>query len=128
MFDNTGFRFLEQGLGLVWQKQKIINQNIANVSTPDYKAKTVDFGVTLDNKCKCAYHPKSASYRGLDDEGLGLTISVTDEENTNQTLDGNNVDIEKESLALLDAQLQYSALSEKMMKEFEMIKTALSKA
>ena len=54
-------------------------------------------------------------------------MDVTTEPDTNQTLDGNNVDIEKEALALADTQIQYSVLSDKITKEFEMIKTALSK-
>ena len=132
MFDNTTFRFLEQGLGMTWQKQKIISQNIANDSTPGYKAKTVEFGVVLDEKCKCKYHPVEAdsqadeAYNSMN--GAQLKMTVTTESDTNQTLDGNNVDIEKEGLALADAQVQYNVLSEKIMKEFEMIKTAISKA
>ena len=58
---------------------------------------------------------------------MNLTMDVTTEPDTNQTLDGNNVDIEKEALALADTQIQYSVLSDKITKEFEMIKTALSK-
>ena len=131
MFDNTSFRFLEQGLGMTWQKQKIISQNIANDSTPGYKAKTAEFGLVLDEKCKCKYHPKTAeeieALKSGEKHTLELEMSVTTEPNTNQTLDGNNVDIEKEAIALADAQAQYDMLTEKIMKEFEMIKSALAK-
>ena len=57
MFKNTSFRFLEQGLDLTWQKQKIISQNIANDSTPGYKAKTAEFRVILDKKCNAVIIP-----------------------------------------------------------------------
>lgn len=137
LFDNTSFRFLEQGLGMTWQKQKIISQNIANDSTPDYKARTVDFKVVLEEKCKCVYHPETPHDEDEVDGRLigksggkspfGLEMVVTVENNTNQTLDGNNVDIEKEAIALADAQLQYNTLSEKIMNEFSMVRTALSK-
>ena len=131
MFKNTSFRFLEQGLDMTWQKQRIINQNIANDSTPGYKAKTVEFKVILDEKCKCKYHPHYDQSGNLIDNSrpqMRLGMNVTTEPDTNQTLDGNNVDIEKEGLALADAQIQHSMLTEKIVKEFEMIKTALSKA
>lgn len=130
MFKNTSFRFLEQGLDLTWQKQKIISQNIANDSTPGYKAKTAEFRVILDKKCKCSYHPyydKNGNRIDNSHPEMNLTMDVTTEPDTNQTLDGNNVDIEKEALALADTQIQYSVLSDKITKEFEMIKTALSK-
>ncbi len=137
LFDNTSFRFLEQGLGMTWQKQKIISQNIANDSTPGYKARTVDFNVVLEEKCKCVYHPETPHDEDEVDGRLigksggkspfGLEMVVTVENNTNQTLDGNNVDIEKEAIALADAQLQYNTLSEKIMNEFSMVRTALSK-
>lgn len=137
LFDNTSFRFLEQGLGMTWQKQKIISQNIANDSTPGYKARTVDFNVVLEEKCKCVYHPETPHDEDEVDGRLigksggkspfGLEMVVTVENNTNQTLDGNNVDIEKEGIALADAQLQYNTLSEKIMNEFSMVRTALSK-
>ncbi|MGN0654524.1 MAG: flagellar basal body rod protein FlgB [Oscillospiraceae bacterium] len=130
MFQNTSFRFLEQGLDMTWQKQRVINQNIANDSTPGYKAKTVEFKVLLDKKCKCKYHPYYDESGNLMDNSrpqMRLGMEVTTEPDTNQTLDGNNVDIEKEALALADAQIQHSMLTEKIVKEFEMIKTALSK-
>ena len=119
--DNTSFSILQKSLDATWYKQKIISQNIANDSTPGYKAKTVNFGLVLKDKCKCSYHP------GEQESGIELTTTVTEEQNTQQTLDGNNVDIEKEATALADAQLQYSTLIDKMNNEFSMIRTAIQK-
>ena len=56
LFDNTSFSLLEKSMNATWYKQKIISQNIANDSTPGYKAKTVDFKAVLNEKCKCRYH------------------------------------------------------------------------
>ena len=36
LFDTNAFRVTEQGLSVLWQKQQIISQNIANADTPDY--------------------------------------------------------------------------------------------
>lgn len=122
LFGNTSFRIMEQGLDNVWYKQKIISQNIANVSTPNYKAKTVHFGTVLREKCKCRYHDTPQEEARLD-----MTVRVTEESNTTQRLDGNNVDMEKEAVALSDAQYQYSTLIDKTINEFNMIRTALQK-
>ncbi|NLJ16931.1 MAG: flagellar basal body rod protein FlgB, partial [Clostridiales bacterium] len=43
IFDTTSFRITSQGLDILWKKQEVISQNIANKDTPDYKAKYVDF-------------------------------------------------------------------------------------
>lgn len=121
LFNNTSFRLLEQGLDAVWLKQKVISQNIANSDTPGYKAKTVQFSAVLKEKCKYQqYHKK-------DKEELTLTPVITEEKGTNQLLDGNNVDVEKEMMALSDAQYQYDVLSEKVTNEFSMIRTAITR-
>ncbi|MEG0614713.1 MAG: flagellar basal body rod protein FlgB [Oscillospiraceae bacterium] len=123
LFNNVGFKMLEKGLDATWYKQKVIGQNIANANTPGYKAKQVNFESVLDQKCKCAYHlPKEERNGEID-----LKVSVTSEPNTNQTIDENNVDAEKENVALADAQLQYSMLIDKANNEFSMIRTALQR-
>ena len=122
LFDNTSFKMLENGMDAVWYKQKVINQNIANDSTPGYKAKTVTFGAVLDEKCKCRYH---VGEQENDEIKFGVTVS--EEPNTQQTLDGNNVDIEKESAALVDAQFQYQTLIDKANTDFSMMRTALQR-
>ena len=52
LFDSNAFKITEQGLDAAWYKQQVISHNIANVSTPDFKAKTVDFGLVLKEKMK----------------------------------------------------------------------------
>ncbi len=121
LFNNTSFRLLQQGLDAVWLKQKVINQNIANSDTPGYKAKTVQFSTLLKEKCK--YH----QYHDQDDGELNLKTTITEEKGTNQLLDGNNVDVEKEMMDLADAQYQYDVLSGKITNEFSMLRTAISR-
>lgn len=121
LFNNTSFKLLEQGLDAVWLKQKVISQNIANSDTPNYKAKTVNFSSILKDKCKSSFHDNQQEGAEI---SLKATISV--EESTNQIVDGNNVDIEKESIALADAQFQYDVLIGKVNNEFSMIRSAIS--
>lgn len=122
LFNNTSFRLLEQGLDAVWLKQKVISQNIANNDTPGYKAKTVNFSAVLKEKCKSPYHKYNNT-----ESGINLKTTITQETSTNQTADGNNVDMEKESVALADAQTQYDVLSGKISNEFAMIRTAITR-
>ncbi|MCD7730497.1 MAG: flagellar basal body rod protein FlgB [Oscillospiraceae bacterium] len=124
LFDNSIQSYSEQALDAAWYKQQVISNNIANSSTPDYKAKTVEFGLILkEAKCKCKYHTP-------DEDGesrVSFSVSTTYETNTNQLLNGNNVDMEKEALDLADVQYQYSALMDQMNNNYAMIRTAITK-
>lgn len=132
LFDSNALNLAEQALDAVWYKQRVINHNISNSDTPDYKAKTVEFKLILDEMCKCKYH------EGIYHQGChGGTQKITDppklsvittyETNTNQILDGNNVDMEKEQNALTNAQYQYSALTDYLNNNYSMIRKAISK-
>lgn len=138
LFDNGAHSLAEQALDATWYKQRIINHNIANVDTPDFKAKTVDFAFILkQEKCKCRYHSAlrdnyhsghhHLSDEDNSDEPLKLSVITTYETNTNQILDGNNVDMEKEQMALADAQYQYGALIDYVNNNYAMIRKAISK-
>ena len=129
LFDSGAFKVTEWGLDATWYKQQVISLNIANISTPDFKAKTVSFQLELENACKCRYHTGSGDGRhDHTEDGTGRLRAVTTyETNTNQTLNGNNVDIEKESNALLDAQYQYSTMIDYLISRYSMIRTAIGK-
>lgn len=135
LFDGAAFTITEAGLDAAWYKQQTISHNIANISTPDYKAKTVDFGLILKEKMKCPYHGYKGcphdekSKDGSEDryEDGPVWVSTTYETNTNQILNGNNVDIEKEASELADVQYQYSTMIDYMNSQYAMIRTAIGK-
>ncbi len=123
LFDSKIQSLSEQALDAAWYKQQVISNNIANSSTPDYKAKTVEFGIILKEKCKCRYHTPDEDKGG----DISLSVSTTYETNTNQLLNGNNVDMEKEQLDLADVQYQYSAMMDQMNNNYAMIRSAITK-
>lgn len=129
LFDSVTHNLAEQALDATWYKQRVITNNIANSDTPDFKAKTVEFGIILKEKCKCKYHEGICedSFHPKNDEPVRLTVTTTYETNTNQILDGNNVDMEKEQTALADAQYQYSTLMDYLNNNYAMIRSAISK-
>ena len=52
LFDTNAFRISEQGLSVLWQKQQIIAENIANADTPDYNCKYLDFAGIFRDKLR----------------------------------------------------------------------------
>lgn len=123
LFDGTIQSLSEQALDAAWYKQQVISNNIANASTPDFKAKTVEFGIILEEKCRCKYHTPDDK----ETKQPRVTVSTTMETNTELLLNGNNVDMEKEALDLADVQYQYSALLDHMNTNYSMIRAAISK-
>lgn len=146
LFDSAAFKITEQGLDAAWYKQQVISHNIANISTPDYKAKTVSFGLILQEKSKCPYHgykncpyddlsrnsgtaqvSGSSASSGDPDDGQLVWVNTTYETNTSQLLNGNNVDIEKEGLELVDVKYQYQTMIDYMNSQYAMIRRAIGK-
>lgn len=134
LFDSAAFTLTEQGLDAAWYKQQVISHNIANVTTPDFKAKTVEFGLILKKKMDCPYHGNTECPHDYNSDkksdsrsSENVWVNTTYETNTNQILNGNNVDIEKEALALADVQYQYSTMIDYMNSQYSMIRSAIQR-
>ena len=89
LFDSLDFKAMENSLSAAWTKQQVIAQNLANVDTPGYKAKEVSFENVLD---KAMLDRKDNRY--------AFRTTITEEQNTFINPDGNNVDVDKESMEL----------------------------
>lgn len=117
---------LDKAADAAYVRNDIIANNIANVSTPNYKRQDVQFESILQ-----------ASLAGGDslDEmvsELNMNLDVldsyvyTDHSSLSYRLDGNNVDIDQESAYLAENQIRYQTLVEQMTQEFGRYKTVLS--
>lgn len=116
LFDTTAFRITEQGLSVLWQKQQIIAQNIANADTPDYNCKYLEFSGVLREKLRA---------NGTIKQELNLRQEVVIDTVTRDQFDGNNVDIDTQQAELANAQLQYDALINSMNGNFTRMRSAL---
>ena len=65
LFEDAAFRALQSGLDAMWLKQQVASHNIANVETPDFKAKKVEFKQVL-REAADGNGPVSVSYTHLD--------------------------------------------------------------
>ena len=116
LFDTTAFRITEQGLSILWQKQQIIAQNIANEDTPGYKAKSLEFSGVLRDKLRA---------NGTVKKELNLAQRVVTDYATNDQGDTNNVDHDTHSAELAKAQIQYDALINQMNGNFDRLRSAI---
>ncbi len=99
--NSLAFKAMESGLKQLNVKQQVHVQNIANIDTPEYNYKYVTFENTLD---KAVDGKREYDFNAV----------VTEVENTDVLIDGNNVDVDKENLELYSTYLQSSAIIRKM--------------
>jgi flagellar basal-body rod protein FlgB len=130
LFDSTIHNLTEQTVDAAWYKQKVISNNIANIQTPNFKARNVEFSVALDEEMSKGRGRNAASRtangRGEKKTG-GLAVETTLSSGTRQVLDGNNVDIEAERTKLIDTQYQYAALIDSLNAEYMNIRSAITR-
>jgi flagellar basal-body rod protein FlgB len=128
LFSNT-FTSLEQALNYSSLKQKVISQNIANVDTPNYKAKDVSFQSILQNEM--SQNQNFTTYRtdsrhiDFSDSSPAAPVIVT-RPNVQYNNDGNSVDLDQEMSDLAKNQIYYDALVEQENNKFSALQDVIS--
>lgn len=89
-------------------RQRVIADNIANVDTPGYRASSVDFESSL-----------RAAISSGDASDVTPTLTATD---TPVGVNGNNVDLRKETLAAVQSQFQYQVITRATTDRFDLLK------
>jgi flagellar basal-body rod protein FlgB len=120
LFSN-GFQTLEQALDYAALKQKVIAHNIANVDTPNFKAKEVQFRSEFQRALE-AYRtdPRHFEFKGNINKFL-----VTTKSDLAYNHNRNNVDVDKEMSDLAANQIYYHALIERLNGKFNTLKTVI---
>lgn len=110
-----------------WTKNEIIANNIANVDTPDYKRKDLNFESLLSE----ALSTTSTHTKNMDKKVANLNLAslrpdvYTEYSTLSYRYDGNNVDIDTEQAYLADNQIKYYTLLDSMTHEFNRLKSVL---
>jgi len=112
MMNTPSLDLLEKFLDLASFRQALISSNLANIDTPGYKTKDIDFSAELT--------------RAMSSPSLPEEPFVYEVNGLMTRPDGNNVNIDRESLLLSQTQLQFSAAVQLMRAEFSNITQAIS--
>ena len=124
IFSNSAINLLQQKMDVIWLKQKITLDNIANVETPGYKSRYVNFEAVYEEACKSPNHKYTKEQLMKMSPSVRATVKV--DNSTSMKLDGNNVDIDKEQLELARAQLEYEYLQNKINSDFSRLRCVIS--
>jgi flagellar basal-body rod protein FlgB len=93
-------------------RQKAIADNIANVQTPGFQARTVDFEASL------------ARAAGDGDAAVAGVAPSHGRSTAPTRTDGNNVNLDDETIAGLQTNLRYQTMVEAMNAKFRLLRTA----
>ncbi len=106
-------KIVEKAIDASWLRNEAISQNLANVDTPGYKKKVVPF----ENLLKDAMSDKE-----LDKMDIKM---VEDNTNLSTRLDGNNVDIESETVAEAANTIKYNTLIQSLNGQFSRLRSSI---
>ena len=103
---------MERFLDMASLRQSLVSSNIANVDTPGYRTRDIDFQKEMQ---RAAAAPDSASEPVVREIG-GLI----------ERPDGNNVSIDRETMLLAQTQLQFQTGIALLKSEFKRLTTAIT--
>ena len=103
---------LERFMDLTAERQKLLSSNIANIDTPGYRTRDIDFHGELTRAMQDESNARTAP---LIREVPGLIVRP----------DGNNVSVDRESLLLSQVQLQFDAASQLVREQFKLLNIAI---
>ncbi|HXZ79912.1 MAG TPA: flagellar basal body protein [Terriglobales bacterium] len=112
LIDTPEIVTLTRALDLAAMRHGLISSNMANVDTPGYRTRDIDFQAELGKAqiySSVAEHPPIRQVKGLVERP-----------------DGNNVSLERESLLLSDNQLRYRMATELLRAEFHRLLSAIN--
>ncbi len=127
MINSKAFNYinvLEKAADASWLRGNLITNNIANVSTPNYKRQDVNFESVLFSALSAAPDLDKAVNQ-LDVNSLSPQI-YTDHSLSSYRLDGNNVDIDQEQANFAENQIKYNALVDAINEEFNRLNRVLT--
>ncbi|MDD6448976.1 MAG: flagellar basal body rod protein FlgB [Lachnospiraceae bacterium] len=98
----------EKTLDLLWERQNVTANNIANVDTPGFKARRVTFENALAESIGSNSMRANANHvdRAIQTSGA----RVLEDPSESSRLDGNNVDMDQEQVQLVKTSYEYEMM------------------
>ncbi len=127
-----GIDLLQKGLDAAWTRNSVITNNIANVDTPGFKSSSVEFEAAMKRAMEAesgGFAAKTTSAKHFDfssDSTEKVKPAVVANTSTSYRSDGNNVDIDYESIELAKNTFWYYSMIEQVSSEFAKLRAVIS--
>ena len=116
---------LEKASDASWTRNSVISNNIANVDTPGYKRKDLNFENTLKTELgRCKHESLDSKMKDVDLSRLNPSVYV-DSSNYSYRLDGSNVDIDTEEVELASEQIRYQGITDGINGQFDRMRSVI---
>lgn len=134
VFDNTLAR-LERSLDVRLVRQNVLSEDVANVDTPNFKPKDVDFTATMsaiegasrDDGGVSAPSAPVVGTAGSDSSGIpAKDLPIVDVPAGGASFDGNTVDLDRTMVAMAENALQYGASARAAGKKLAILRYVVS--
>ena len=127
IFEKAGISFYGKIAKVASAGQKATASNIANVATPGYKAKAVDFKSEMKKflNQKQTVVPTATDSRHIPLESRREAAKISEIDQIDKQSGLNNVDIEKEMMNLSENQLLYEFGVKKLARTFGILRAAI---
>ncbi len=103
---------LAKALDRTTVRHGLLTNNLANINTPGYKRRDVEFGIALEQEM-------NSGLRGTTPDG---EVKVTQ---GSMRLDGNSAVLEQEMMGIAETELRYQALTELTSRYFRGLRDAI---
>jgi len=126
VIDKSGIPLLKRLLHVVAGSQKVTADNIAHVSTPGYKSKSIDFHKEMAaalKKEKVNLQTTNPNHIPSPEKPKGIKTIINDDENDQSGV--NNVDIDKEMATLAENQILFAYGARAAMQKFTTLKNVI---
>ncbi len=125
---------MQRAMGYSIMKKEVIDNNIANASTPNYKRRDVTFQAELERALNSEKMAPGVPFKMSRTKHIpafrvkdykAVTPKIITEFNTYQNNNGNSVDIEKEMIESTKNTMYFNALAQRTAKAFSKLKFLL---
>ena len=124
LIDSPALRLLSGSLDVNAFRQKVISSNLANVDTPGYRTRDIDFRGALA-RAESAGDGEGNGEGNGQDAGPQLTPVARKLQGLIERPDGNNVSADREGLLLATTQLRFTLSAQLIKGEFHRILSAI---
>ncbi len=122
---------MQRGMDAAWMREEVINNNIVNADTPNYKAQHVEFESMMQAALSgegglegTATDQKHFKIGGVSDPLKVNPVTLTDMHYT-ERMDGSNVNIDREMAELAENYIRYSAMQTQVSSEFNRLRMVI---
>ena len=132
---SKSYKYLESALNARAVRQDLIASNIANVDTPYYRPRDIDFEHLLAEKANEEFKHDTDKKLELAKTSEGKSLGPVDDESGKPTIffrdghmaknDGNSVDLDVETTELSKNGVMYNALTQVLIKQGQIFKAVV---